>query len=79
MDAAQPLQGILVADTGNGSIHQDLEWALLEVQTLGFRVVRTTRCARGYAVVGAEDSDFPDSQGLSLVKAFIALMLELTS
>nr|WP_295774250.1 asparaginase [Rhodoferax sp.] len=75
----QPVQGIVVAGTGNGTIHEDLESALREVQARGVRVVRSTRCAYGSVVVGAVDSDFPDSQGLSPVKARIALMLELMS
>ena len=77
--AEQPLQGIIVAGTGNGTIHQDLESALRDVQAKGVRVVRSTRCAYGCVVVGTEDGDFPDSQGLSPVKARVALMLELMS
>ena len=77
--AEQPVQGIVVAGTGNGTIHQDLASALRDVQALGVRVVRASRCAYGGVVVGAADGDFPNSQGLSPVKARIALMLELMS
>ena len=77
--AEQPVQGIVVAGTGNGTIHRDLEFALRDVQAQGVRVVRSTRCAYGSVVMGAEDGDFPDAQGLSPVKARIALMLELMS
>jgi L-asparaginase len=75
----QPVQGIVVAGTGNGTVHQDLETALSEAQANGVRVVRSTRCAYGGVVVGAAQGDFPDSQGLSPVKARIALMVELLS
>jgi L-asparaginase len=77
--ADQPVQGIVVAGTGNGTIHEDLMSALRGVQAQDVRVVRSTRCAYGSIVVGAADGDFPDSQGLSPVKARIALMLELMS
>ena len=77
--ADQPLRGIVVAGTGNGTIHEGLESALRDAQTQGVRVVRATRCAYGSVVVGAAQGDFPDSQGLSPVKARIALMLELMS
>lgn len=75
--SAQEVQGIVVAGTGNGTFHQDMESALREVQALGVHVLRSTRCAYGRVVAGAAPGDFPDSQGLSPVKARIALMLEL--
>lgn len=75
----QPVRGIVVAGTGNGTVHQDLESALRDVQAHGVRVVRSTRCAYGSVVLGAAEGDFADSQGLSPVKARIALMLELMS
>ena len=77
--AEQRVRGIVVAGTGNGTIHQDMESALRKVQAQGVRVVRSTRCAYGCVVAGPADGDFPDSQGLSPVKARIALMLELMS
>lgn len=75
--AAQPVRGIVVAGTGNGTIHQDLELALAQVQAQGVRVLRSTRCAYGEVVVGSVLGGFPHSGGLSPVKARIALMLEL--
>jgi L-asparaginase len=75
--ASQALKGIVVAGTGNGTIHHDLELALREAQAQGVRVVRSTRCPYGSVVVGDQDAEFPDSQGLSPVKARIALMLEM--
>ena len=75
--AGQSVQGIVVAGTGNGSIHQDLESALREAQAMGVRVVRSTRCAYGAVVAGPAVNMFPDSDASSPVKARIALMLEL--
>jgi L-asparaginase len=71
-----PVRGIVVAGTGNGSLHQALEAALLQAQTDGVPVVRATRCCAGRVLVGANDA-IPDSAGLSPVKARIALMLRL--
>ena len=71
------LGGIVVAGTGNGTIHQDLEAALRDAQKQGVRVVRSTRCSQGSVVAGTSDFEFAHSNGLSPVKARIALMLEL--
>ncbi|SFU50222.1 L-asparaginase [Polaromonas sp. YR568] len=73
---AQGVQGLVVAGTGNGSLHQDLEAALLQAQAAGVRVVRATRCPNGRVLPAPKDK-IPDSQGLSPVKARIALMLRL--
>jgi L-asparaginase len=67
----------VVAGTGNGTIHQDLEAALRDAQKQGVRVVRSTRCSQGRVVVGSTEFEFAHSNGLSPVKARIALMLEL--
>ena len=75
--AMPPLSGIVVAGTGNGTIHQDLEVALREAQKQGVRVVRSTRCSQGRVVAGATEFEFVRSNGMSPVKARIALMLEL--
>ena len=70
------LKGLVVAATGNGTVHQDLEEALLEAKHSGVAVVRATRCPMG-RVISPPDARFPDSGGLSPVKARIALMLTL--
>ena len=75
-DPSRRVQGIVVAATGNGSVHAALEHALLRAQASGVRVVRSTRCARGRVIPGAH-SPFPDSAGLSPVKARITLALDL--
>lgn len=41
------LEGLLVAGTGNGTLHQGLEAALRQAEAEGVVVHRTTRCARG--------------------------------
>lgn len=73
---AQGVQGIVVAGTGNGTIHSALEAALLMAQRAGVRVLRATRCVNGRVLATGADV-FADSQGLSPVKARIALALEL--
>lgn len=71
-----PLRGIVVAATGNGSVHQELESALLRAQASGVVVIRASRCGNG-RVVGGWPGALPDSAGLSPVKTRIALALEL--
>lgn len=71
-----PLRGLVVAATGNGSVSRSLESALCRAAALGVAVVRSTRCPYGQ-VISAGEARFPDSQGLSPVKARIDLMLQL--
>lgn len=73
---AQGVDGIVVAGTGNGTVHKGLEAALLDAQAAGVRVVRATRCPSGRVLAGEGDR-VPDSQGLSPVKARLALWLAL--
>ena len=73
---AAPVRGLVVAATGNGTVHHDLEAALIRAQTAGLKVLRATRCASG-RVLPTPVNPFPDSQGLSPVKARVALMLAL--
>ena len=73
---ADPVRGIVVAATGNGTLHSGLEAALMLAQSTGVKVVCATRCAQG-RVLPTPSSRFPDSQGLSPVKARVALMLSL--
>lgn len=73
---AQGVQGLVVAGTGNGTVHQALEAALLKAQAQGVQVIRATRCTQGRVLPRVDDS-FPSSNGLSPVKARIALMLRL--
>ena len=73
---AHGVEGLVVAGTGNGSVHHELEAALRQARSRGVRVVRSTRCPQG-RVLARPDDTLPDSAGLSPVKARIALMLEL--
>jgi L-asparaginase len=75
-DATSPLRGLVVAGTGNGTVHQALESALRQAVQAGVKVVRATRCANG-RVLPTAASEFVHSDGLSPVKARVALMLEL--
>ncbi len=71
-----PLQGLMVAGTGNATLHDSLLEALLQAQEAGVRVWRTTRCAAG-RVRPASDGELFTSVSLSPSKARLALMLDL--
>jgi L-asparaginase len=73
---APRVQGLVVAATGNGSLHHALEEALLRAQAGGVRVLRATRCWEG-RVMPLVGQAVEDARGLSAVKARVALMLEL--
>ena len=73
---AQGVAGIVVAGTGNGTLHLDLQAALLQAMAQGVRVVRSTRCVFGRVLRTAADA-VPDALGRTPVKARIALVLEL--
>lgn len=75
MRARPGLDGIVVAGTGNGSLHTELQAALQAAEREGVRVVLATRC--GGRVVPYPAQPFPDRHGLSPVKARLALSLEL--
>jgi L-asparaginase len=69
-------QGWVVAGTGNGTLHHDLEAALLVAQKQGAQVLRASRCAQGG--VESRDTDvLPHAGGLTVVQARVALLLHL--
>ncbi len=70
------VQGLVVAGTGNGSVHEALLQALLRARSAGVRVLRASRCDQG-RVMGRPDDVLPHADALSPVKARIRLMLEL--
>jgi L-asparaginase len=75
---AAGVHGIVVAGTGNGSLHHALEAALLEVQTAGVAVLRSTRCLNGPVVDAAGAAPaLPSAGALTPVQARIELMLQL--
>jgi L-asparaginase len=71
---AQGVHGIVAAGTGNGTLHRDLEAALLRAQARGVRALLATRCAAG-PVLGA--ASLPSAGTLSAVQARVELLLQL--
>jgi len=69
-------QGWVAAGTGNGTLHQDLEAALLEAQQQGAHVLRSSRCAQG-GVQSREADALPHAGALTAVQARVALQLHL--
>lgn len=78
MMAQDPPDGFVVAGTGNGTVHQDLEAACIDAQGQGVYVLRASRCVWGGVQSRAGDV-FPHAGGLTAVQARIALMLHLLS
>ncbi len=71
------LRGLLVAGTGNGTLHRSLEAALQTAADAGVQVWRVSRCAQG-RVLAASDARWPVAPaGLSAAKARLALQLHL--
>ena len=73
---AAGVQGIVVAGTGNGTVHRDLACALLDAQAAGVAVLRCTRCADG-SVIDAASPALPSADALTPVQARIELILQL--
>ena len=67
-------QGWVVAGTGNGTVHQDLQAALLDAQAQGAKVWRASRCAWG-GVQSREGDVLPHAGLLSVAQARVALVL----
>jgi L-asparaginase len=71
---ADGVQGVVVAGTGNGTLHHALEAALRRAEAVGVEVLRSTRCAAGPVIgegVGAS------AGSLSPWQARVELMLRL--
>lgn len=68
-------QGLVVAGTGNGSVHAALQGALMAAARRGIPVLRSTRCAEGQVVGRGEDPLPPTT--LTPVLARIELQLQL--
>jgi len=75
------LMGLVVAGTGDCTVHESLEPFLQQAAQMGIKVVRTTRCLEGG--VQKEEAQKVEAlstsayQGLSPFKARIALMIDL--
>ena len=73
------VRGIVVAATGNGTVNDALEAALLAAQSAGVAVLRSTRCGDGRIVPGGRRSAdaIPSAGALTPVQARIELLLRL--
>ncbi|MDO9314775.1 MAG: asparaginase [Burkholderiaceae bacterium] len=76
MARARCVDGLVVAATGNGTLHRDLEAALLVAQSQGIAVLRSLRCGDGRLIPLAGDR-LPGADDLTPVQARIELMLSL--
>lgn len=74
----QPLRGLVLAGTGNGTLHEAMTDPLQQASAAGVRIVRSTRCAYGQ-VLPVAGAAWPVAAGLSPVKARLALVLEILS
>jgi L-asparaginase len=72
---AAGVQGLVVAATGNGTLHAELEQALLRAAASSLPVLRSTRCAEGTLIPQAQDS--LAAHLLSPAKARVDLLLAL--
>jgi L-asparaginase len=72
---ARGIDGIVVATTGNGTVHSALEAVLVQAQAAGVAVLRSTRVGAG-AVQPRTDDVFPSAGALTPVQARIELMLQ---
>lgn len=73
---AAGFDGLVLAGTGNGTLHHALEAAAQRAQAAGVAVVLSTRCASG-RVVGDVQRAVPVSHACSPAQARVALLLDL--
>jgi L-asparaginase len=69
-------QGLVIAGTGNGTVHRELEQAAKRAVAAGVPVVRASRCVAG-GVFGATPDALPSYGALTPWQARIELMLDL--
>jgi L-asparaginase len=74
---AAGVKGLVVAGTGNGSLHHLLEGALEAAARRGVAVLRTTRCLDGRMVEGATSDPLPAAAGLTPQQARVELALRI--
>lgn len=71
-------RGIVLAGTGNGTVHAAVRAAAQRAQQQGVRVVRATRCIAG-GVVGAPADALPSAGDATPAQARVQLLLSLIS
>lgn len=71
-------RGIVLAGTGNGTVHATVRAAAQRAQQQGVRVVRATRCIAG-GVVGAPADALPSAGDATPAQARVQLLLSLIS
>ena len=74
--SAHSVDGLVLAATGNGTLHHAVEAAALRAQAAGIAVVRATRCAQG-RILATPLAMVRDAGALTPVKARVALLLDL--
>ena len=76
--ARRGAKGIVVAATGNGTVHESIEQALRDAAWSGIAVLRATRCGDG-AILEAEGKspEWPSAGALTPAKARVELLLRL--
>lgn len=72
------VDGLVVAATGNGTVHHAVEEALLRAQVQGVKVLRSTRVGAG-AVLAKPGDALPSAGTLTPVQARVELLLQLLS
>lgn len=70
------VRGLVLAGTGNGTLHHALEAAALRAQAAGVRVWRSTRCSAGRVLPHAGDV-LPGAGGWTPAQARVAMQLAL--
>ncbi|BAL95739.1 asparaginase [Rubrivivax gelatinosus] len=73
---ADGVQGLVIAGTGNGTVHTALREAAARALAAGVAVVRASRCLAG-GVVGTTDGALPHYGAATPAQARIELMLDL--
>lgn len=74
---AAGVQGLVVAATGNGTVHQAVGEAAARAANAGVRVCRATRCATGGIVGVAAPGALPSAAHLTPAQARLELVLRL--
>ena len=78
MDHANPPEAWVVAGTGNGTMSAGLEEALIEAESRGAWIWRTSRCAKG-SVQALPGDRFQTAMGLNAFQARVVLTLALVA